>query len=441
MRSLLAAVVALLVAVPAWAQWTRVDTNYGLTAPYKTDLLGADATTLYALVLEQAATPAVWSVLRSADDGDSWSAVRSIPSSGNSVEAAFLGDLDGLLVAALPTTAGTVVHLSENRGTTWTEATPVPSSFILAFARDGDHLLATGYATYRSPDRGVTWQPIGGGMTNQAFPRSVRFAGAFWAATQGGFLHRLPDAATAWEQPAGAPAGVLSIWLDGATLWAKGRASLISPLTHYATTDGITWTPRAAASPADYRDAYPAPPDADPWFLTSEASIGTATHFLSTDDGVSLTDITTGYPRSSNGYACVSVYTATGTAAVGATTGGVAGASGCTPGTDPDAGVYRYTFGGASTAEGTPGTEDLTIRLARNPTSGGGAITIRQREAAPLDVALYDALGRRTAQLAQGTVRVGATRLMLPQNLASGVYIVHARAGVQHATQTVTVIR
>lgn len=235
---------ALLAAAPAQAQWTRVDTNYGLPAPYDTDLLGADAANVYALVLAQATTPAAWTVLRSADDGDTWSAVHTIPVGGNSIEASFLGDLDGLLVAAIPTTGGTVTHTSDDQGTTWTVATPVPSQLIGTFARAGDLLLATGFASFRSPDRGATWQPIAGGQTNQTFNRVVRAAGAFWARNSLGSLYRLPDAATTWEQIATAPLNMTGLWLDGGTFWTVGRASFIAPLSLFSSTDGATWTAR-----------------------------------------------------------------------------------------------------------------------------------------------------------------------------------------------------
>ncbi len=436
------ALLSVLIARPASAQWTRVDTNYGLPAPYDTDLLGADATNVYAIVLAQATTPAAWTVLRSADDGDTWSAVRTIPVGGTSVEAAFLGDLDGLLVAAIPTAVGTVTHLSNDQGTTWSVATPVPSQLVQTFARDGDVLLATGFASFRSPDRGTTWQPISGGQTNQTFNRVVRAGGDFWARNSLGSLYRLPDAATTWERVATAPLNMTGLWLDGGTFWTVGRASFIAPLSLFSSADGVTWTARPTAQPGAYADAYPVPPGDSPWFLTTDATIEIASHFLSADDGASLTDITAGYPRSANGFACVSVYTVTATAAFGATTGGLAGSAGCAPGVDPDAGVYRYTFGGPTAAEGgAPGAPSLALAVAGNPVRDGSTVRLTLSETSTITADLHDALGRRVARLADGTLPAGETILALPTGLAPGIYVVRARAGDQTASRMLTVVR
>ena len=440
MRALLASAIMLLLSAPASAQWTRVDTNYGLTEPYTTDLVGADADNLYALVLTPTSTPAMWNVLRSPDDGDSWSTVRTMPS-GNTVEGSFLGDLNGLLVASVlngPTTAA--VHLSDDGGTTWTEATSVPSQLIVAFGRDGDVLLATGLTTFLSPDRGATWQAIGG-TSNQGFIRVAHFAGAFWAPDQAGFLYRLSDGATSWERASSGPTGILGIWIDGSTLWVKGRTSLISPLSLFSTTDGVTWTAQPTAQPDAYAEAYPAPPNDDPWFLPSEATNSASTHFLSSYHGVSVIDITTGYPRSSNGFACVSSYTATATAAVGATTGGVGGSTGCTPGTDANAGVYRYSFGGSTAAEGTREAGGLAITLAPNPTRGIAAVRLQTDTPGPVAVDLYDALGRHMAHLGDGERPVGEITFAVPESLTPGVYVVRAVAGQQIVSRTLTVVR
>lgn len=432
-------ILTLLAAVPASAQWTQIDTNYGLTAPYATDLLGADASTLYALVLAKATNPAVWNVMRSSNDGDSWSSVRTIPSNG-AVEATFLNDLDGLLVAAVPNNTETVVHLSEDGGTTWTEATPVPSQLVATFARSSDVLLASGLITYRSTDKGAIWTEIQG-TSGSGFARSVHFAGAFWAPDQAGFMYRLADGATTWERLTGSPMNVSGIWIDNGTLWVRGRTSFIGQFTLISTTDGVTWTEQTTDQPTAYLEAYPAADDDDPWFLTTEASFASSVHFLSSDDGASLTDITAGYPLDTNDRVCISTYATTATSAIAATTGGISGASGCTPGTDPNAGVYRYTFGGSTASEGSATNALLTLELTQNPTRGGTPVLIRQLEPGPLTVTLTDALGRRVAVLTQDLYRAGETTVRLPRNLAPGVYGIRAVSGEQVATRSVTVVR
>lgn len=184
------------------------------------------------------------------------------------------------------------------------------------------------------------------------------------------------------------------------------------------------------------------PPGDSPWFLATEATITAATHFVSADDGASLTDITAGYPRSANGYACVSVYTATATAAFGATTGGIGASAGCAPGIDPGAGVYRYMLGGQTAAEGdAPGAPALALTVAGNPVRGGSTVRLTLAEPGTVTVDLHDALGRRVARLAEGEHAAGDVTLSLPSGLAPGVYVVRAVVSGQSVSRTLTVVR
>jgi lysyl endopeptidase len=80
-----------------------------------------------------------------------------------------------------------------------------------------------------------------------------------------------------------------------------------------------------------------------------------------------------------------------------------------------------------------------------HPATGGQAVTVAfgAQAAQPVEVALYDALGRRVRTVYRGTPPLGAlARVTLPtHDLASGVYVLRLTSREGHATRRLTVIR
>ena len=99
------------------------------------------------------------------------------------------------------------------------------------------------------------------------------------------------------------------------------------------------------------------------------------------------------------------------------------------------------TASAAASAESAP--EELAVLAARpNPTRDRATVRVGLPEAGPVDVAVYDAVGRRVAVLASGERGAGWHDLGVEAgDLAPGVYVVRAMAGGTVATRTLTVVR
>ena len=91
-----------LASLPASAQWVPVDSNYGVADAYATNLVGTDADgALYATVLAGQPVPNRFLVLRSTDDGDSWTEVFSgYNGAARGYDLGALGEQVGVLVRA-----------------------------------------------------------------------------------------------------------------------------------------------------------------------------------------------------------------------------------------------------------------------------------------------------------------------------------------------------
>ncbi len=77
-----------------------------------------------------------------------------------------------------------------------------------------------------------------------------------------------------------------------------------------------------------------------------------------------------------------------------------------------------------------------------NPVGTAGRVRFTLAAAGDVSVAVYDALGRRVAVLAQAAMTAGAHEVPFPAaSLAPGVYVVRVVAGAEQATRTVTVVR
>ncbi|GAB5534819.1 MAG: hypothetical protein Rubg2KO_10680 [Rubricoccaceae bacterium] len=421
MRSLLL-LLTLLAAAPASAQWTRIDTNYGVADAYATNLVGADASHLMAAVLAGQPVPNRFVILRSADDGETWAETFSGFNGG--VRGTFLGQIEGQM-ALLVTGGGlTAILLSDDSGATWTEtAARIPSSQTTSIARIGTTYIVVGSnPSYRSTDGGASWSTLG---ENQQMSSVLTFRGRFYALSSIGQLHQLDG--DAWTLVNFGSPFATNLWVEGIELWVKASASSL-----YASSDGAAWSAETTTEPTQWGRVIAAPDDGAPWFLHNQS--GALDLLLSDDDGATGTSIADGYPRDANNAICLSNYAVTPSAVIG-------NAWACSFTDQSQNGVFRYTLGPGPIARADgPETQSLAIELA-NPTQGGSPVTIRQLEAGDLAVMLFDALGRRVASLIEATPRAGETVATLPQGLAPGVYVVRAVSGEQVASRTFTTVR
>ncbi|MEM8600553.1 MAG: T9SS type A sorting domain-containing protein, partial [Bacteroidota bacterium] len=84
----------------------------------------------------------------------------------------------------------------------------------------------------------------------------------------------------------------------------------------------------------------------------------------------------------------------------------------------------------------------LELDAYPNPTSGAATVRFGLEQASAVRVAVYDALGREVAVLAEGVREAGWHSAVLSgADLASGVYVVRVEAGAGVITRRVTVLR
>lgn len=91
-------------------------------------------------------------------------------------------------------------------------------------------------------------------------------------------------------------------------------------------------------------------------------------------------------------------------------------------------------------------TEEQTLRsslsVAPNPASDATVVSFELPSAAVASISVYDAAGRRVANLEQGVLSAGRIAVPVPTNeLAPGVYVVTLQAGGYSASRTMTVTR
>ena len=304
----------------AAAQWQRVDTYFGISDYYATNLVAADAEYVYVTALVGQPVPNRFVILRSPDDGASWS--ETFSDYNGAARGTFLGDLDGRMAALVTGNGETGLLISNDHGATWAEtAARIPISGT-GVARMGETYVVVGSnPSYRSTDGGATWTPLG---QNQPMGSVRSFGGTYYALDGISRLYRLDG--DAWAQGDFGALFATHYWVDGGQLWVKAAAGSL-----YASGDGAAWSAQTTAVPTMWAYAFPTPDDGTPWFLHSLDLL------LSDDDGATVASIADGYPRDDNGNLCISNYAVTPRVVIG-------NAWACSF-TEPERnGVFRYAF-------------------------------------------------------------------------------------------------
>lgn len=96
----------------------------------------------------------------------------------------------------------------------------------------------------------------------------------------------------------------------------------------------------------------------------------------------------------------------------------------------------------ATDGEETAKEVDLSVIAAPNPLSGSGTVSFGLAQAGRATVALYDALGRQVALLADGSYGSGRHSVAVPAStLPSGVYVVRVASESEARTARLTIVR
>lgn len=231
------AFIALFLAGTLNAQWSQVNSGFG-TLVYGAAVHGATPTHLFARA---------YNVLyRSADHGDTWTAVTN-PSAGGPSDLGFYFN-DRYFAGS--SAIGTCIHFTDDEGDTWTPATGAPSATVVrGFFEYGGALYAytSSAGIYRTVN-GTTWSAVNNGLTNLNVIGMASAGPAFLAATDGGGVFRTMFADT-WT----ASTGIGSGDLDGEKLWDMGGSQYYAAQggAMYRSVDlGQSWT--AWTPPAFY---------------------------------------------------------------------------------------------------------------------------------------------------------------------------------------------
>ena len=145
---------------------------------------------------------------------------------------------------------------------------------------------------------------------------------------------QMGDDETTWTEAESGPAGT-DLWLHAGQMWLKSNGGGLM-----TSDEGIAWFDAPTALADQYAQVYPAAGGVH-WLLAAEDA---RRLLMTSDQGRGASDITFNFPQTDNASICLSSFAATTRYAVAATQGGLFDAPGCTPGEDPNAGLYRFAF-------------------------------------------------------------------------------------------------
>jgi len=418
MRYLLALLI-LLSALPAWAQWEQ------LAVPLPTSSTPIQALAEVDGVLYVGTSRGLF---RSPDDGATWETLTSGLPSQPSVRA--IAAVPGFIVIS----TSSAVYRSVN-GTQWTtvgtglgtDAGRV--AHLLYVPGDGLYAGGGGNVTaspgvYRSTDLAATFEARNNGIPG-AGPTDT-YRGVDGLAAVG------PNVLAAVNANFGEVSGTFRSVNQGAN-WAHVTPGLGG--ADVLTTSGNTFVGGFGL------EIHRSVDNGDSWiegarfsgFVTSVhgrgqevwASVNLAAPQRSLDGGVAWTEAGEGLGTTSS--------TRVGLVYVGTeyVFGGTSGAN-----------LWRRPVGGATAAEPGATAPGLELLVAPNPARGAATVTLTLNAAQPATVTVYDALGRRVAALHDGMLAAGPHAFRLDTAaLPAGVYVARAVTGGAVVMHRLTVVR
>lgn len=388
---------AIILALPARAQWERIDTNIGVSS--SATLVALDADHVYALLRLPANGSALY---RSSDTGTSWESVASWPAP-TFVPSVF-AETGGFLVAAGESSGGnTMSVVSADQGASWTVAENAGFAIPKAIHAVGNELfLGTENVVARSTDGGATWANLPSSPLSVA---ALAGSSSVLAVGANGVLSRSTDGGDSWVAVgAPVPASQLTgMWVSNSSIYVK--SILAQPFV--SEDDGASWQQVALFDPFVYNTAL-ASPNGGTWVLMT----GLAAPYLSTDGGVSARLLTDGFPTGILGQPCTN-------ATLVSNSHVVTNAWGCF---NSNSGVYRFAHSGSTSIESGPIPVDVELAAYPNPTVGDATLTVSAPGSGAVTVELFDMLGRI---IWQAPIRelAGDTEVEVPMgDLPGGTY-------------------
>ena len=219
--------------------YTDDGNTWARSSAEQTDYTTTDADIVYSAVKEYPNS----FILRSSDNGRTWSRLPSLPSS--SLYNGSIGAKDSILLMC---SEGGAVYRSSNTGVSWRPLSSDGPINVRSMLFIGDTLLTAGYkGVYISFDKGVTWQKPDTSlrqknMTCIARHHNLLFAGAINSnsidTTRRG-LHRSTNDGKTWQLLSNALTGrnISTLLSVGAALYAGTNSGVFR-----STDDGLSWT-------------------------------------------------------------------------------------------------------------------------------------------------------------------------------------------------------
>jgi len=317
-----------------------------------------------------------------------WTPFEAIPYQDDPIWQAVA--IDGEIFAVL---SGGVIHRSDDHGETWTPVTapgyePIWRLFTFEGRLFASEQLSGGGELYRSDDLGASWTPIGADLPNTYIIAQSRWQGhllvSIYLGGGQGQLWSSDDWGAHWQQIGGLPT---SYNLNGLAPTGDGHLVI------------------GASGPTS----------------------GGGTIFL-TDDLASWEDFTGNLPGGA--HSVNQLVTRDGWLFK---TGGSVTA-------------YRSPVSDLTAADETPAA---SVQLAAhpNPFNPKTRVSFALKHAASIDLAVFDAAGRRLATLAQGHWAAGVHELdwtardATGHELSSGIYIIKLSGDVEAVSTKVTLLR
>ncbi len=439
------ALAGVLAALPAAAQWTRVDTN-GLTPGPNGILVGSVAANEAAVFATSGQPQRLY---RSDDDGGSWTRVAAVPDPAGFPTVFTTGQT--VLVHDITFTSGSILHVSTDGGATWAQRTapppldvavnintvarvdlPAGRSHAFVVNQNPNRLFVThdDFATVEPalPDLAID-QIVSNGRVLLAVPLRTTNPISYYRSADGGRTWTVAYTGALAADAAFASRDSLFVVRLAPTATNPTRVAL------FGSPDGTTFPELAVLS-------------SGPSSVIESSPEHSAVYFsfrLSVHGGRSPQSIRAGFPEQTTGPVVTACHSNAGSgtnralssravyliASCDDTGAYVAGA------------LYRHEVVGATVAgEAAPDAGGVALRVAGNPARDRARVTVSLDAPASARLVLVDAQGRGVATVADRALPAGETPLTLvTSGLAPGVYWLRLEAAGRVATEAVTVVR
>lgn len=424
-------------AAPAFAQWTRIDTN-GL--PRAGNIAVSSVSASEVAVYATAGNPS--GLYRSTDHGATWTRVTAVPT-GPSAGATVAASGASVLVQD----GSTSVYVSTDHGVTWAARPRVPSleAAVNGFARvqttaGRSHAFISATSSlpnklFVTHDDFATVTAVLPGETIEQVTTSgtVLLASSGFSNTARYF--RSTDGGRTWTQTASPNVATPSIFGASDSLFVAGSFAASSL---YGSKDGAAWT----ALPGGQGIA--APVEADPSHSAVFAYTGSS-FTLSVRNGRAPQGITGNFPVQTFGTLRLICHQTGGGLNRAVTSRFAYAVSTCDDAGQSVTALYRHPVVGARTTAVEHPARAGTLALgapAPNPARGGFSVAFAQEAAGAVRLVLVDLLGRTVATLVDGPHPAGETTATLGADaLPAGVYLLRLMAGAQVVSRPVVIAR